>query len=115
MLRFLRLLTQGEAQRDAYAWASVAMAHAALPLIGWPILALWLGPWAATAVLSAIYAGWEAWQWRPGLTWDCVLDWTAWTCGCLALTYIATGALLSASAVGVAVVIILAAGVIVRD
>lgn len=83
-------------------------------MVAWPLLALAFGPWGAVVVAAVLYGLWEIGQWHPGLTADCLLDWSVSMLGCVALAFVATGALLLAASAGAALLIVVAAGISAR-
>ncbi|SEU03513.1 hypothetical protein [Paracoccus homiensis] len=96
MTQIIRDLLTPEAQRDAYTWAAVLVAHfgigACLRMIGLPLVVIAIG-----------YAGFETMQAGISgvfLPWDSVLDWSAVMLGAVAKGPLAVAALAVIALVG---------------
>lgn len=71
----IRDLLTPEAQQDAYAWASVLLAHAAMGAAGWAALSWWSV--AAYLLFEAAQAAISG----RALIWDSILDACGFACG----------------------------------
>lgn len=122
MIRIIRELMRGEAQRDGHTWASVAAAHAYLGMGLWGGLAVILDRWTAVYLAPLAYLflieGVQtaiAPQVKRNLLWDSLMDTVAFTFGCIAAAHLRSGDLEMTMFAWGASIAVIAAGWWVRD
>lgn len=113
MIRLLRaLFASPEAERDPEAWALRLAAHAGVGAALWLLLA-WTGPAWATGLVAAALGAWEAVQWQGGrrMAFDGLLDWLGGVIPAVALYAVWHHQTAAAVGCGIAMLIVMAAGV----